>query len=335
LNRLRVEFLVHAFHHKMVRETFPKKKVDYFKRMNVMLDECEKIVIIGIDNVTSAMLQATRQALRGKAFLLLGKNTMMKKVLTLRKESGNQRDLELYQKLVLDKLLTGNVGLLFTNADLGEIKAVLDKERIQAPARQGAVSPVDVMIPAGNTGLEPTKTSFFQALNIPTKIQKGTVELQKDTTILIKGTKVGSSEAMLLQMLNIKPFFYSIVIHTIYDKGSVYGAWVLDITDEQMAQKASSAVSTLTAVSLALGITNKASLPHVVMNGFKNILSVSLATTYDFNEFDGKKLKEAILRGPVAAAPAASSSAAAKEEEKKPAKKEESEDADMGFGLFD
>jgi len=314
---------------------FPKKKVDYFKRMNVMLDECEKIIIIAIDNVTSAMIQATRMALRGKAYMLLGKNTMMKKVLTMRKDSGNPRDAELYQKLVQEKLISLNVGLLFTNHDLKDIKATLDKERIQAPARQGAVSPVDVIIPAGNTGLEPTKTSFFQALNINTKIQKGTVEILKDVQLLTKGVKVGSSEATLLQMLNIKPFFYSIVVENIYDKGSVYGAWVLDVTDEAMANKAASAVTTLTAVSLALGITNKASLPHVVLNAFKNILAVSVTTDYDFTEHDGKKLKESVLKGPVAAAPAAKTGGApAKEEKKAEAKKDESEE-EMGFGLFD
>jgi large subunit ribosomal protein LP0 len=315
---------------------YPPKKVDYFKRMNKMLDECEKILIIGIENVTSAMLQATRMALRGKAYMLLGKNTMMKKVLAIRKESGNPRDVDLYNQLVLNKLINGNVGLLFTNADLRDIKAVLDKERIQAPARQGAVSPVDVIVPAGNTGLEPTKTAFFQALNINTKIQKGTVEILKDVQILTKGLKVGSSEAALLQMLNIKPFFYSIVIENIYDKGSIYGSWVLEVTDEVLAEKASAAVTNLTAVSLALGITNKASLPHVVINAFKNILSVSIATDYDFDSFDGKKLKEAVLKGPVAPAPGkpAAGAAPAKEEKAAAPPKEES-DGEMGFGLFD
>jgi len=318
------------------RKEYPAKKVDYFARMNKMLDECSKILVIQIENVTSAMIQAVRMSLRGKGYMLLGKNTMMKKVLQQRKESGNERDIVLYNKLVGDKLIAGNVGLLFTNEDLKFIKDLLEKERIQAPARQGAMSPVDVVIPAGNTGLEPTKTSFFQALMIPTKIQKGTVEILKDVQILTKGTKVGSSEATLLQMLNIKPFFYSISIGNICDNGSVYGAWVLDITDEQMREKASSAITNVTAVSLALGLTNKASFPHVVLNAFKNILAISVGTSYDFDEFNGKTLKQSILAGPVAAAPAKSAPAGGKKEEaKEEKKKEESEEGDMGFGLFD
>ena len=46
-----------------------------------------------------------------------------------------------------------------------------------APAKAGAIAPIDVKIPALNTGLGPEKTSFFQALAIPTKITRGTIEL--------------------------------------------------------------------------------------------------------------------------------------------------------------
>ena len=49
--------------------------------------------------------------------------------------------------------------------------------QVEAPARAGAIAPCDVKIPAQNTGLGPEKTSFFQALSIPTKIAKGTIEI--------------------------------------------------------------------------------------------------------------------------------------------------------------
>jgi len=314
---------------------YPKKKVNYFKTMNELLDENDKILIVAVENVTSAMLQSIRMNLRGKASMLLGKNTMMKKVLSQRQENGNDRDKLLYQKLVSEKLISGNVGLIFTNANLGDIKTVLDINKIQAPARQGSLAPVDVTIQAGNTGLEPTKTSFFQALNIQTKITKGTVEIMKDVQIIKQGEKVGSSESTLLQMLGIKPFFYGVAIQNVYDNGSVYGAWVLDIKDEDMEAKIGAAIANVAAVSLGLGIPTKASFPHLVLTAFKNLLSVSVGTDYEFDEFNGKSLKKSILAGPAApsassAAPAAGA-AAAKEEKKE---EDEEEEGDMGFGLF-
>ncbi len=81
-----------------------------------------------------------------------------------------------------------------------------------APARAGAIAPIDVLIPASNTGLGPEKTSFFQALSIATKISRGTIEMISEVHIIKFGEKVGASEAALLQMLKIFPFSYGLKI---------------------------------------------------------------------------------------------------------------------------
>eukprot|EP00995_Heteronema_vittatum_P005239 NODE_1821_length_883_cov_528.065947_g1270_i0.p1 GENE.NODE_1821_length_883_cov_528.065947_g1270_i0~~NODE_1821_length_883_cov_528.065947_g1270_i0.p1 ORF type:complete len:208 (+),score=126.97 NODE_1821_length_883_cov_528.065947_g1270_i0:33-626(+) len=195
----------------------------------------------------------------------------------------------------------------------------------------------DVVVPAGNTGLEPTKTSFFQALNIGTKITKGTVEIMKDEHLIHTGDKVGSSEAALLQMLGIKPFFYGLLVTKVYDQGSVYGVDVLEMTDDVMRTKIQVGINNVAGLSLALGYTTKASFPHVMMNAFKNLLAVTVSSDYSFEKANGVELRQNILDGKCsgggAAAPAAAAPAAAA-----PAKKveeEEEEDDDMGFGLFD
>merc|ERR1719411_1625470 len=64
-------------------------------------------------------------------------------------------------------LAAGNVGFVFTSEDLNEVRDALLENKVKAPARAGAIAPVDVVIPAQNTGLGPEKTSFFQALSIP------------------------------------------------------------------------------------------------------------------------------------------------------------------------
>jgi len=218
----------------------------------------------------------------------------------------------------------------------------VDDNKIQAPARVGSVAPLDVIVPAGNTGMEPTKTSFFQALAINTKITKGTVEILKDEHIIKAGEKVGSSEATLLQMLGIKPFYYGMQILHVYDQGSVYGREVLEMTDEDKHKMFEAGINNITALSLAIGFPTKASLPHVFLNGFKNLLAVGLTTNFTFSK--GAEIITAIKEGKVAAPAAAPAGkgkgkdAAApppKEEPKKKEEPEEEEDGDMGFGLFD
>jgi large subunit ribosomal protein LP0 len=61
----------------------------------------------------------------------------------------------------------------------------------------------------------PEKTSFFQALQIPTKISRGTIEILNEVHIIKVGEKVGVSEAALLNMLNIQPFSYGLAVQQV------------------------------------------------------------------------------------------------------------------------
>ena len=86
---------------------------------------------------------------------------------------------------------------------------------VQSIARVGSVAPSDVIIEKGVTSLEPGQTSFFQALNIHTKIFKSNIEILNDVHLIKKGTKVGPSEAILLMKLGVKPFFYGLMVCSI------------------------------------------------------------------------------------------------------------------------
>ncbi|KAL1458984.1 hypothetical protein WDU94_011003, partial [Cyamophila willieti] len=234
--------------------------------------------------------------------------------------------------------IKGNVGFVFTRGDLNEVREKLLANKVQAPARNGAIAPCPVTIPAQNTGLGPEKTSFFQALSIPTKISKGTIEIINDVHILKEGDKVGPSEATLLNMLNISPFSYGLIIKMVYDSGTIFEPKILDIRPEDLRVKFLEGVATLASVCLSIGYPTVASVPHSIVNGFKNLLAVAAATEVDFEQ--AKTVKE-FLKDPskflAAAAPVAAVAAAAPAAAKKEEKKEESEeeDDDMGFGLFD
>ncbi len=73
--------------------------------------------------------------------------------------------------------IKANIGFVFTNLELVDVRDKILENKVKAPARAGALAPCDVKIPPQNTGLGPEKTSFFQALSIPTKISKGTIEI--------------------------------------------------------------------------------------------------------------------------------------------------------------
>jgi len=315
----------------MGRENKAAWKANYFVKVVQLLDEYPKCFIVGCDNVGSRQMQTIRTSLRGLAVVLCGKNTMMRKAIRGHLENNGQ----------LEKILPhikGNVGFVFTKGDLGEVRDKLTESKVRAPARAGAIAPLDVIIPAQNTGLGPEKTSFFQALSIPTKISKGTIEIINDVPILKPGDKVGASEATLLNMLNISPFSYGLAIQQVYDSGSIFSPDILDIKPEDLRAKFLAGVANLAAVSLQIGYPTIASAPHSIANGFKNLLALAATTDVEFKEATTIKeyikdpSKFAAAAAPAAAAPAAA--AASKKEEKKE-ESEEEEDDDMGFGLFD
>merc|ERR1739838_233067 len=284
--------------------------------------------IVGADNVGSKQMQEIRIALRGKAVVLMGKNTMMRKAIRGHLESNPD----------LERLLPHikmNVGFVFTNEELISVRDMLLANKVKAPAKAGALAPLDVIVPAQNTGMGPEKTSFFQALSIPTKITKGTIEIIQDVPLIKAGDKVGMSEATLLNMLKISPFTYGLLIQKVYDSGSVFDPEILDITDDDLKAKFMAGVANVAALSLAISYPTIASVPHSVVNGMKNLLAVAAVTDISFKEAEMLKAfladpSKFAAAAPVAAAAEAAPAAAAKKEESE----EEEEDDDMGFDMF-
>merc|ERR1719382_1507429 len=231
----------------------------------------------------------------------------------------------------------GNIGFVFipSDMDVGQIREQITAEQVQTAAKAGILAPADVIVPAGPTGQDPSQTSFFQALDIPTKINRGQVEIVSDVKLITKGEKVNRSAAELLVMLNIKPFYYGITVHHIYQNGDVFPAAVLDISSADIAQAFNSAVREVAALCLALNYPTAASVPHSIMDAYKNMLAIGLACK-DYSWENLTKVKE-ILADPsafaAAAAPAASGDAPAAAAAE-PEEEEEEESSAAAGGMF-
>jgi len=306
-------------------------KAVYFDKLKSLLETYKSIFIVTVDNVSSQQMHEIRQALRGDSVVLMGKNTMVRRAL-----KGLISDSPEYERLL--PYVKGNVGFVFTNGDLKEIRDKILANRVAAPARAGAVAPLDVFIPAGNTGMEPGKTSFFQALGVPTKIARGTIEITSDLKLVEAGTKVGASEATLLNMLNISPFTYGMGIAQIYDQGQTFDASVLDIEESQLLKAFTSAITTIATISLAVNYPTLPSVMHSLVNSYKNAISVAIEIDYEWDAIHELKDRIANPDAYAAAAPAAGSAPAAGDDApaaKEEVKEESEEDDDMGFGLFD
>jgi large subunit ribosomal protein LP0 len=312
-----------------------ERKEEYFGRMKQLLEGYDTILVVGIDHVSSGQLAKIRKELRvHEATVLMGKNTLMRKVVTAFIEEHPDHPIG-----ELNPYLVGNCGLIFVKKNLDQVRTIVKSNVKGAPAKVGQVAERDVVVPPGPTGCDPGQTQWFQALNVPTKIVKGQIEIVSELKLITKGDKVGASEAGLLQKLNILPFTYGVQFLQVFMNGSVFDCAVLDISETVIRTKFIKGTRFLAAVSLGLGIPTQASLPHSLGRTVRMMLAISAVTNYQFKYsapweklFNLSPEELAKLAAASSAAPAAGGAPAAAAKPKAEEKKEEAVEVDVGGG---
>lgn len=307
-----------------------QRKEKFVVKLKDAINQYKNVLIVGVDNVGSNQMQKVRVALRGKAVVVMGKNTLIRKIMRDMVEGEKMTKLE-----ALIPLVVGNMGFVFTNDNLNDVRKLIVENKVPAAAKSGTFAPSDVFIPPGPTGLDPGQTNFFQALNISTKIVKGAIEIVNEVHLIKKGDKVTLSQVAMLTKMNIRPFFYGFKVQDVYEDGTIYSADILDMDESQLLDKFFGGVRRLAAISLAIGYPTAASVSHSLNHAFKALVAISLQTEITFAE--AQKFKDYMANpSAFAAAPAAGAAApaAAKKEAPKP-KSSSSEEAGGGFSLFD
>jgi len=302
-----------------------QRKAKYWAQLEQAMAEYKNILIITVDFVGSRQMQTVRAAIRGEGQILMGKNTVIRKVLRDNAEKYPQMQCIIPQ-------IYGNMGFIFTNGDLNTLRKKVMSYVLPAAAKAGVVAPKTVEVPAGPTGLDPGQTSFFQTLNIATKISKGAIEITNATVVCKAGEKVTTSAVALLSKLNIRPFEFGIAVPLVYENGSIYESKVLDLSPEDLVKKFCGAVAKFAAVSFSLGQVNRATVPHSVGKAFNTLLAIALAANYECEAVS--KAKAAMAAGPAtggSAAGGAAPAAAAKVAEPEPEEEEAAPAMDM-FG---
>jgi len=311
--------------------------MEFMRRVYDLSGKYKQIIVVSLLNVTSSQVASIRRIIyKGKGTLVVGKNTLIRKAIQLRSDKDVPKQFEEFRKLgkqvpelaTLVPQIKGKVGLIFTDESVFELKPKLESNKIQAAAKLGAIAPIDVIIPPGSTGMDPSQISFFHALAISTKIDKGMIAITKDYQVCFANKVIGSSQVALLQKMGLKPFLYGMTVLSCYDDGQMLDKAILSINTESIMERFQSGVKNVAAISLQTGIPTQVSIPHIVSNAFKNLAAIGLQINYKFSQ--------------IASASSAPAAAPAAKKEDKPAAKPvevakpkvEEEDADMGLDLF-
>jgi large subunit ribosomal protein L10 len=196
------------------------EKAREVKEILSLLEKYKTIGIAGLQKVRAVQLQELKKRLQDIAYLRVIKNTLMKRAIAKCKGKTGIENLEKY--------LTGSNIFLFTDLNPFKLAILLQKSRVQITAKAGDVASFDVVIPAGNTGLPPGPIiSQLSAVGLPTRIESGSVWINRDTLVVKQGEVIDARLASVLSKLGVKPVEAGLIMKAVYDDGLI-------ITEEQL-----------------------------------------------------------------------------------------------------
>jgi large subunit ribosomal protein LP0 len=310
-------------------------KVKVYEKVHSFLDKYTTILLCDIKDMPANNIHKMRKQLRAiDSEVLCGKTTVIDLAVNQylqREKIPSFHNKEQLTELT-NKLPNRQLCIIFTNRDISEITKISDQFKIEKQSKVGALSPVEVTLPAGPTGMDASQIEYFQNLRITTKVVRNQLEIINPTRILSVGQKITLSEINLMNRFNIKPFKHRIAVIFVYINGKLYDEGILNLNNDTMGKALSKGISNIAAFGLATSISNKASAPHVIANAFSNILGLSLGCKVEIKQAKG--LQAAVSAAASAPVAAPKKEEPKKEEKKAPAKKqpEPDDDDDVGFG---
>lgn len=192
------------------KKVYPQKKAVMMERLQKLLSEYSYVAVINLHKVRSNQIGQLRKKLTDRAVFMGIKNRVAIKAM-------QGKDV-----LKLADYMKGQSLLLFFNTDPFELNMMLEKNKVMLAAKAGDIATQDIVVPAGNTGLQAGPIlSDFRELKIATRIETGSVFINKDTVVAHKGEVISGKLASLLSKLGIKPIESGIIISAVYYNGMV------------------------------------------------------------------------------------------------------------------
>lgn len=244
------------------------EKVETIERVSKLAKKYPVLAITNLSKVRASQLMAVRKALRGHAEVFVVKNTLA--ILGLQKAGIENADQLLSH-------LAGQNALIFSTYDPFKLFLTLDKNKVYLPARAGDKAPDDIVVPAGNTSLPagPVLSEFREA-GIQTKIEGGSIWVNKDSVAVKKGEEITPKLASLLSKLNIKPIRAGLAIALAYENGLIYAGDLVAIDLEEYRRSLVDAYMSSRGLAIVIGYVTKETAPDILAKAYREAMSASI-----------------------------------------------------------
>ena len=258
-------------------------QVDEIKKL---LDEYSGLGVANLQKVRAAQLQEMKKKLKDVANVRVLKNTLMKRAVA---EYKNKPDMD-----KLEPLLNGSNIFLFTNLNPFKLSLLLEKGRVKATAKAGDVAAMDVIVPAGNTGLPPGPViSQLGSVGLPTRIEGGSVWINKDTMVAKKGDIINARLASVLSKMNIKPVEVGLILRAVYEEGLIITHEQLHIDVNGFRKSLVEALSNALNLSLNAGYPSSGTISLFLQTAQRRAFNLALNAGIPTKETVGDLLRKA------------------------------------------
>jgi large subunit ribosomal protein L10 len=192
-----------------------EEKQQETQALTTLIKDYKAFGVANLQKVRAQQLQEIKKKLRGQVYTKVVKNTIIRRALAETKD-----------KTGIDKIephLKGSNVLMLTNLNPFKLALLLEQSKVKIAAKTGDVAAIDVIVPAGNTGMPPGPIiSQLGAVGLATRIESGSVWINKDTQVAKRGDVINERLASVLSKLGIKPVEAGIAIKAMYDDGTVF-----------------------------------------------------------------------------------------------------------------
>ena len=310
--------------------------------------------VVDIGGVPAKNMLSMRDDLRSSLSITMAKKTLMRLAW---EQTGRPME-------ELESLLEGAIqpAIVHSNSmNAFQLYSELEKTKQGRAAKEGEVSPMDIVVEAGPTEFGPGPiVGEFNAVGIPAKIDKGKVAIQKTTTVVNKGEPISADLGIMLSKLDINPIEIGIILTGAIEDGFLFEVDSLDLdtdglrsdiitatsgafnlacnirwfSSQTMPTLLAKASGEATSVAVEAGITNDVTIPLFITRA--NTRALALAGQLDSSALDDELAAALGAAASVAESAPAATSDVAESAEEASAEEEAEEEEDAGFdGLGD
>jgi large subunit ribosomal protein L10 len=253
------------------------QKAEEVEAIKNLVQKYPSLGIASLQKVRAAQLQELKKKLKDVAHLQVIKNSLVKRALAAIENKPNLEKLE--------NFVTGSNIFMFTDLNPFKLALLLDRGRVKTTARAGDIAAIDVIVPAGNTGQPPGPIiSQLGAVGLPTRIESGSVWINRDTLVAKKGDVIDTRLATVLSKLNIKPVEVGLILKAVYENGLVFTEDQLHIDIESFKLTLMGAQNTALNLSINIAYPLPENIVLLVQNTQRTAFNFALNAAIPMNE---------------------------------------------------